>query len=137
MYIASKQAMQDWSERFAHTLRSGDVVSLEGTLGAGKTRVVQWIARALGADRPASSPTFSLVNHYRTPNQDLYHLDLYRLENPNELEDIDYETYFYPEEAITFLEWAEKAQDYLPHGMVHVQIDVKEGEAREVSVWRD
>ena len=137
MYIASKQAMQEWSERFAHTLRSGDVVSLEGTLGAGKTQVVQWIAQALGADRPASSPTFSLVNHYRTPNRDIYHLDLYRLESPNELEDIDYETSFYPEEAITFLEWAEKAKDYLPHGMVHVQIVVKEGEAREVSVWRD
>lgn len=137
MYIASKQAMQEWSERFAHTLCSGDVVSLEGTLGAGKTQVVQWIAQALGADRPASSPTFSLVNHYRTPNRDLYHLDLYRLESPNELEDIDYETYFYPEEAITFLEWAEKAKDYLPHDMVHVQIVVKEGEAREVSVWRD
>lgn len=137
MYIASKQAMQEWSERFAHTLRSGDVVSLEGTLGAGKTQVVQWIAHALGADRPASSPTFSLVNHYRTPNRDLYHLDLYRLESPNELEDIDYETYFYPEEAITFLEWAEKAKDYLPHGMMHVRIVVKEGEAREVSVWRD
>lgn len=137
MYIASKQAMQEWSERFAHTLCSGDVVSLEGTLGAGKTQVVQWIAQALGADRPASSPTFSLVNHYRTPNRDLYHLDLYRLESPSELEDIDYETYFYPEEAITFLEWAEKAKDYLPHGMVHVQIVVKEGEAREVSVWRD
>ena len=137
MYIASKQAMQEWSERFAHTLCSGDVVSLEGTLGAGKTQVVQWIAQALGANRPASSPTFSLVNHYRTPNRDLYHLDLYRLESPNELEDIDYETYFYPEEAITFLEWAEKAKDYLPHGMVHVQIVVKEGEAREVSVWRD
>lgn len=137
MYIASKQAMQEWSERFAHTLCSGDVVSLEGTLGAGKTQVVQWIVRALGANRPASSPTFSLVNHYRTPNRDLYHLDLYRLESPNELEDIDYETYFYPEEAITFLEWAEQAKDYLPHGMVHVQIVVKEGEAREVSVWRD
>ena len=137
MYIASKQAMQEWSERFAHTLCSGDVVSLEGTLGSGKTQVVQWIAQALGADRPASSPTFSLVNHYRTLNRDLYHLDLYRLESPSELEDIDYETYFYPEEAITFLEWAEKAKDYLPHGMVHVQIVVKEGEAREVSVWRD
>lgn len=137
MYMASKQAMQEWSERFAHTLRPGDVVSLEGTLGAGKTQLVQWMAKALGADRPASSPTFSLVNHYRTSKGSLYHLDLYRLETPQELEDIDYETYFYPEEAITFLEWAEKAEEYLPHGLIHVQIIVKEGEAREVNVWRD
>ena len=137
MYMASKQAMQEWSERFAHTLRPGDVVSLEGTLGAGKTQLVQWMAQALGADRPASSPTFSLVNHYRTSKGSLYHLDLYRLETPQELEDIDYETYFYPEEAITFLEWAEKAKEYLPHGLIHVQIIVKEGEAREVNVWRD
>lgn len=135
--MASKQAMQAWSKRFAHTLHAGDVVSLEGTLGAGKTQVVQWIARALGADRPASSPTFSLVNHYRTPDIDVYHLDLYRLETPQELESIDYETYFYPEEAITFIEWADRAQAYLPHGMVHVQITVHEGEAREVDVWRD
>lgn len=137
MYMASKQAMQEWSERFAHTLRPGDVVSLEGTLGAGKTQLVQWMAQALGADRPASSPTFSLVNHYRTSKGSLYHLDLYRLETPQELEDIDYETYFYPEEAITFLEWAEKAEEYLPHGLIHVQIIVKEAEAREVNVWRD
>ncbi|WP_308540447.1 tRNA (adenosine(37)-N6)-threonylcarbamoyltransferase complex ATPase subunit type 1 TsaE [uncultured Murdochiella sp.] len=137
MQITSKQAMREWSERFAHTLSSGDVVSLEGTLGAGKTQVVQWIAQALDANRPASSPTFSLVNHYQTPNLDLYHLDLYRLEEPKELEDLDYETYFYPEGAITFLEWAEKADGYLPHGMVHVRITVNEGEAREVSVWRD
>ncbi|WP_288554097.1 tRNA (adenosine(37)-N6)-threonylcarbamoyltransferase complex ATPase subunit type 1 TsaE [uncultured Levyella sp.] len=137
MRIETKEAMRKWAETFADSLQLGDVVSLEGTLGAGKTQIVTWIAAYLGADRPAGSPTFSLVNHYPTPKGDVFHLDLYRLEKPEDIEAIDYETYFYPEEAMTFVEWADKAGDYLPHGLRHVRLTPLGGEAREVEVWQD
>ncbi|MDD7593244.1 MAG: tRNA (adenosine(37)-N6)-threonylcarbamoyltransferase complex ATPase subunit type 1 TsaE [Peptoniphilaceae bacterium] len=137
MKFQTKEETRAWSEAFARTLRAGDVVALSGDLGAGKTQIVQWIAAALDAQLPAVSPTFSIVRHYPAPAFDVYHLDLYRLNTPEEIEDIDFETFFYPQQAVTLIEWADRAAGYLPAGLIHVDITAMPGEAREVETWRE
>lgn len=119
--IATINELKKVAQTIAGILQEGDVLSLRGDLGAGKTTFVQAIAKAMGIHERVTSPTFSLVNYYEgTPP--LWHLDLYRLEAPEELEDIGYEDYFYPENAITFIEWAEKADYYLPDDVYEIDI---------------
>lgn len=119
--IATINELKKVAQTIAGILQEGDVLSLRGDLGAGKTTFVQAIAKAMGIHETVTSPTFSLVNYYEgTPP--LWHLDLYRLEAPEELEDIGYEDYFYPENAITFIEWAEKADYYLPDDVYEIDI---------------
>lgn len=119
--IATINELKKVAQTIAGILQEGDVLSLRGDLGAGKTTFVQAIAKAMGIHERVTSPTFSLVNYYEgTPP--LWHLDLYRLEAPQELEDIGYEDYFYPENAITFIEWAEKADYYLPDDVYEIDI---------------
>lgn len=139
MHIQNKKAMEAWAKEFAQGLQVGDVVLLEGPLGAGKTQLVQWICAFFHVKEPVTSPSFALVNHYQASDFAIYHLDLYRLETAEEIETLDFETYFYPEEAITLIEWPSRAEDYLPEGAIHVEITPLFGaasEEREVKVWR-
>ncbi len=93
--------------------KSGDVIVLEGRLGAGKTVFVKGLAKALGIEESlVNSPSFTLVNEY-PGKQPLYHFDLYRLEDPNELYEIGWDEYS-NREGILVVEWGEKAKEYLP-----------------------
>jgi len=100
-------------------LRAGDVVALRGPLGAGKTCFARGLARGLGARETVASPTFTLVREYsgRLP---LRHIDLYRLQ-PEDLEDLDWRELFYGA-AVAVVEWAGKAEPYLPAGRYEVCI---------------
>lgn len=94
-------------ERFAATLRAGDVVLLFGDLGAGKTAFVRGMARGLGADpEEVSSPTFTIVQEYAAPGATLYHVDLYRLE-PAEIDDLGLEELL-SGDGIVAIEWADR-----------------------------
>lgn len=134
MKIHSKEEMKKWTLDFFRGLSQGAVVSLDGDLGAGKTQMVQWIGEDLGLEKAITSPTFDLVHCYDTEKGPLRHLDLYRLEDPREIEALNYEDYFYPEDGFTFIEWAKKAEDYLPAGLITVKIEKGPGEEREVQV---
>lgn len=93
-------------------LRAGDVVCLNGDLGAGKTRFAQGVACGMEVNGPVTSPTFTIINEYlgRLP---LYHMDFYRLEDALELEDLGYEEYFYGS-GVTVIEWPERVAELLP-----------------------
>ncbi|MGI6492256.1 MAG: tRNA (adenosine(37)-N6)-threonylcarbamoyltransferase complex ATPase subunit type 1 TsaE [Pelotomaculum sp.] len=101
-------------------LRAGDMICLEGDLGAGKTCFAQGVARGMGIEGPVSSPTFTLVNEYYG-ELILYHLDVYRLNSSDELEDLGYEEIFYGD-GVTLLEWAERVQEALPAERLEVRI---------------
>ncbi len=122
-------------EQFAKTLtkliQKEDVISLVGNLGAGKTTLVQMIGNEMGIKDNILSPTFSIINIYNGRDI-IYHLDLYRLEDPSELEALDYETYFYPD-GITFIEWASQGQGYLPEDMIEIKIE-QIGDKREIEI---
>jgi tRNA threonylcarbamoyladenosine biosynthesis protein TsaE len=98
-----------------------------GDMGAGKTTFVQAVNQVLDCDEPASSPTFSLVNHYRTKRgEDLYHFDMYRLKDEWEALDIGYEEYI-NSGAWCFIEWPEKLGSLIPEEFVKITIVEQEG----------
>lgn len=121
----------------ANALKSGDVVRLDGEMGAGKTTLVQFYAEAAGSTDDVTSPTFSIVRTYDASDGSIHHLDLYRLDAPEELEQIEYEDYFYPDAGITFVEWAERAEDYLPRDVIRIFLRRLEGDQREIVIADD
>lgn len=135
MIIENLNDLEKFAYKLAPLLKEGDVVNLIGDMGAGKTTLVNAIARYFEI-YDSSSPTFAIVNIYEG-DVTIYHLDLYRFDSPDDLLDIDFETYFYPEGAITFLEWAENGKGYLPEGMINIKIDKISPETRDIQILND
>lgn len=100
-------------ELLGRSLPPGSVLLFEGDLGAGKTTMVQAVARGLGVTQPATSPTYALVHHYQGRRGPVYHLDCYRLRNPEEAADLDWETLLREGDAL-LIEWPERAGDWVP-----------------------
>jgi len=118
----------------AATLPPGTVVGLVGTLGAGKTRLVQAVAAALGVPREAvTSPTFVLVNEYRHGRVPLFHFDTYRLKDEDEFLDLGPEEYF-DSDGITLVEWADRVAHLLPEERVDIALEVTGDTARRVTI---
>ena len=97
-----------WGERWALTAKAGQVLALEGELGAGKTHLVKGIARGLGISERVQSPTFGLVLSYSTGRLPLHHLDLYRLKDPAEVTVAGLDEFLYATDAVTVVEWPER-----------------------------
>lgn len=132
MIINNLEELKKFADKLAPILEDGDVINLKADMGAGKTTLVTAICKNYGID-DTSSPTFALVNIYEG-DRTVYHLDLYRFEDPDEILDIDFETYFYPEGAITFLEWAENVEGYLPDDMIDIEIKKIDENRREIRI---
>ena len=111
-------------------LKPGDVLALVGDLGSGKTRWVQGVCAGLGVTGVVNSPTFTLVNEYhgRCP---VYHIDLYRLVDPGELLTFGLEDYLYGG-GISLIEWADRADDFLPNAYLTVELYYLEETKRRV-----
>ena len=118
---SSPEATQAVGRALGGMLRAGDVVLLSGSLGAGKTCLTQGVAWGLGVREHARSPTFVLANEYagRLP---VFHLDLYRIEGADEALDMGLDEYLNGD-AVTIIEWAEKAQDAMPRE--HLLVELK------------
>ena len=97
---------------------------LHGELGAGKTALIQAFCNALDIEEQVSSPTFSIVQEYRGDHVLVYHFDLYRLNNTNDLIQIGFEEYLY-QDAYVFIEWPDIAMTLLPENMVSIKIEVE------------
>lgn len=114
-------------------LPDGSVVALYGNLAAGKTCMVRGMARAAQTVEPISSPTFVVVNEYRGRRL-LHHLDLYRLTDLSEIIDLGYEELFEPDEGITLIEWAQRAERLLPQRRVVVRLEHAGEDRRTVTI---
>lgn len=114
-------------ERLAEQLKAGDVITLEGDLGAGKTTFTKGIARGLGIQRVVNSPTFTIIKEYEG-HLPLYHMDVYRLEDQDE--DLGFDEYFYGD-GVTVVEWAQFIQDMLPEEYLTITIKHVKEEERE------
>lgn len=118
--------------------RSGDILLLEGDLGAGKTVFSKGFGKGLGVVEPISSPTFTIVQIYESGRLPLYHFDAYRIADVEEMEEIGYEDYFYGQGAC-LIEWASMIREILPEDCILVQIekDLDKGfQYRKVTVTR-
>ena len=121
-------------EKLARCLSRGDVIALYGDLGSGKTTFTKGVGRGLGVKdaHKINSPTFVLIKEYkgRIP---LYHLDLYRLDNLRDIEDIAVEEYIYGD-GVSIVEWAEKMRRILPEKHIAVKFIIKGKKEREVKL---
>ena len=105
----------------AKLLTKGDVVVLSGDLGAGKTKFVEGFLHNFGLQDEISSPTFNIINEYISSGNNIYHFDVYRLEDSDEFYAIGGEEYF--EKGICLIEWGELISDVLPKDYIHVTIN--------------
>ncbi len=120
----NEQANDQFGKLLAKHLPAGTVVALVGTLGAGKTRLVQSVATALGVPaEEVTSPTFVLINEYLTGRIPVFHFDTYRLRDDDEFLELGPEEYF-DGNGLTFVEWADKVIHCLPVDHLHVEIEV-------------
>ena len=118
----------------AEQLKPGDVLALEGELGAGKTTFVQGLGAALGIRRPMTSPTFVISVEYPTPRFKLVHMDLYRLSGPDDLLPIGYPEYL-ETGAVVCVEWPDRAGDLIPADAWHVALALTpEPETRTITI---
>ncbi len=117
----------------AQGLRDGDVVGLVGELGAGKTTLVQGIARGLFVRDRVSSPSFLLLRTYRGRLL-LHHLDAYRISSPQELFEVGLDRYLPPEEGVTVVEWADKLLELMPKGAMWVELEILEDGRRRITI---
>ena len=109
-------------ERIGRSLKPDDIVALSGELGAGKTTLIQGIAKGLGVENWVTSPTFTLINEFEG-KLNLYHIDLYRIENIDDAEDLAIEEYF-TKGGVTVIEWAEKIRSILPVKTIKIGIKI-------------
>lgn len=110
------------------------IFAFTGALGAGKTTLIKSLCSTLGVTDHTSSPSFAIVNEYRTGSGDpLYHFDLYRLKEPEELEGIGFEEYL-DSGHYCFIEWPELAADLLPPGTLHVSMEAAPNGVRTVKL---
>jgi tRNA threonylcarbamoyladenosine biosynthesis protein TsaE len=123
---------EEIAARLAAELRAGEVVTVSGELGSGKTTFVRGACRALGVEGPVTSPTFTIGHRYRGREVDVSHLDLYRFTGLSPAEWGDLEPYF--DGAIAFVEWPEAGLGVLPPARFEVRIAYGEGAARIVTI---
>lgn len=112
-------------QRLGELLHAGDVVLLSGDLGVGKTQLVRGIAQGMGATDPVTSPSFVLMNEYRTGashhHLTIYHIDLYRIDNPADVTSIGLDDVLQGD-GVCLIEWAEHASAWLPTAHLAVQM---------------
>src|SRR5262245_2867193 len=128
---ASAEETEDVASRLATRLRPGDVVTVSGELGTGKTTFVRGACRALGVTAPVTSPTFTIGHRYEG-RVDVSHLDLFRFNGVSPAEWGDLEPYF--EDAIVFVEWPEAGAEALPEARVAVRLEHAGGDRRAIRV---
>jgi len=129
-FIADAEKMQQFGQRLAQFLRLGDIIFLQGQLGTGKTTLVRGIMRGLEYSGQVKSPTFTLVESYSLRQGHLFHFDLYRVRNTQELFDIGIEDYF-TADAIIIIEWPENAKSILPIPTIFCEIEMS-SEGRKI-----
>lgn len=125
----------DIARAFIDKMGDRTVFAFQGAMGAGKTTFIKAVCEALGVEEVINSPTFAIINEYRSDRtaELIYHFDFYRINAVREAEEIGAEDYFYSG-ALCFIEWPEKIEALLPHDTVYVSIVENENGSRTLSL---
>jgi tRNA threonylcarbamoyladenosine biosynthesis protein TsaE len=117
-----------WGEEFGRALRAPTIIALSGDLGAGKTTLTQAICRGYGVTDDVTSPTFALVHEYQSPRSPVFHVDLYRLTGPRDLQNIGWDDLL-RNDAILLVEWPERAEGGLPASAISIELGFVDGDS--------
>lgn len=109
-------------QKLGEKAKAGQIYTLNGDLGVGKTVFTQGIARGLGITEAVSSPTFTIVQVYEEGRLPFYHFDVYRIGDIEEMEEIGYDDYFFGN-GVCMIEWAELIEELIPENSIHVTIE--------------
>lgn len=133
--ISSLDAIEQAARQFIEAMGDNTVFAFYGKMGAGKTTFIKAVCEALGVTDPITSPTFAIVNEYRSDlaGELIYHFDFYRIKKLEEVYDMGYEDYFYSG-AVCFIEWPELIEELLPGNAVAVKIEEKENGERVIEM---
>ena len=138
MFFETHSAAETFAlgRRMGAAARPGDVISLTGDLGAGKTVFSKGFAEGIGVGEPVTSPTFTILQVYETGRIPLYHFDVYRIGEPDEMDEIGFEDYLYGD-GVCLIEWAGRIAELLPPETIRVVIlhtPEKGGDARSIEI---
>ncbi len=122
IHIANEKDTEKLGEKIGQKVQPGTVIALIGDLGTGKTTLTKSIARGLGVTETVTSPTFNIIREYRSGRLPLYHFDVYRIGDPDEMFELGYEEYFYGD-GVCVVEWADIIEELLPEDAVVIAID--------------
>ena len=129
----SPERTEALGERLGERLRGGEVIAYRGELGAGKTAFTRGLARGLGISVRVTSPTYTIVNEYGGGRLPLFHFDMYRLHDADDLFDIGWEDYL-ERGGVCAVEWSENVMDALPEDTVWVRIAREGDTARSITI---
>ena len=134
--LGSEEDTKRLGHQLANGLQSGDVVALIGDLGTGKTALTKAVAAGLGIEDMITSPTFTIVCEYHSGRLPLYHFDVYRVSDPDELFEIGFEEYLFGT-GVCLIEWADLIEDILPARTIRVELSygAREGERVASISW--
>ncbi len=133
--IQSLDQIQEVARQFVEHMGGNTVFAFYGKMGAGKTTFIKAVCEVLGVSDAITSPTFAIVNEYRSDiaGELIYHFDFYRIKKLEEVYDLGYEDYFYSG-AVCFIEWPEMIEDLLPGDTVKVTIEETENGVRKLTM---
>jgi tRNA threonylcarbamoyladenosine biosynthesis protein TsaE len=132
--IKDKRHLNAAAKQLLDFTRENRIFAFYGSMGAGKTTIIKAICQTLGAVDIVSSPTFTLVNEYKTSSgESLYHIDFYRIRKQEEVFDFGIEEYL-TGDSYCFMEWPELIEEILPEETIRVRISVDENEQRILSI---
>jgi len=130
---SSAEETKKLGREFSKKLVAGAVVAVSGPLGSGKTVLIQGICEGLGVKQLVTSPSFIIINEYPAEKSWVYHFDLYRLKNIQELINLGYEEYFYGN-GVCLIEWSEKARELLPDDRIEIHLKILSETQREITI---
>ncbi len=130
---ASAEIMMAIGRKIATLTEPGMVIALRGGLGAGKTTLVKGVAEGLGVKSEITSPSFTIIKEYNDGRLPLYHMDLYRIDNFEELYMIGFEELIYGS-GLSIIEWSENGQELLPEKRVDILITILDDGSRNVDI---
>jgi len=135
LVINKLEDIRQVAREFIQSMGDRTVFAFYGKMGAGKTTFIKAVCEELGIEDVINSPTFSIINEYRSENTGelIYHIDFYRIDKINEARDISIEDYFYSG-ALCFIEWPEKIEPLLPEDTVRITIEENPDGSRTLSI---
>ena len=131
VYIKNEQETRSFGKKLAAELAPGIVIALTGDLGTGKTALTKSIAEGLGITEVITSPTFNIVKEYYSGRIPMYHFDVYRIGDIDEMYELGYEEYFYGN-GVCIVEWADLIEDIIPEDAIRIYIEYGENEGERI-----